>query len=332
MLKAELTKFANHPVATASIIFLAIVSIIAYLHSMQNVILSFAENNPTAFATLMLALVTVLAIIKDPLSRAFSRPIVRVFPSRISKYPDDIDEEISIFAVQPLKGSSPMHIWVRLCLQNVGRTSAKNVYAKVVSVCKISIIDKREIRKRLSPFNPFKLRWVSLDKIIGFNTSWKNSMIEITSRELTTASDLVPGEIEYLNLCTFVSGFKIDEGNMELVPLLVPGLPEDDGCGNTVGQGHVAGMNREILSITAKTGNENGEQKWTCTESIFRYNVIVGGSNFKTTKCSFIIKCSIKGEVITPTEAGNYSAYVGSENYISVSIEKEKHFPIILGL
>ena len=327
MLKAKLTKFANHPFATAFIIVLAIVAIIAYLHSMQSVILSFAENNPTAFATLMLAFVTVLAIIKDPLSKSFSRPIVRVFPSRISKYPDDIHKEISIFAVQPFKGSSPMHIWVRLCLQNVGRTSAKNVYAKVVSVCKISFKDKGEMRAKLSPFNPFKLRWVSLDKIIKFNTPLENSMIETTSMELTIASDLVPGEIEYLNLCTLVSSFKIDAENKELVYLLVPGLPEDDGFGNIVGQGHVAGMNSGILSITAKTVNENGELKWTCTESIFRYNVIVGGSNFKTTKCSFIIKCSIKGGVIPLTEADNCSADVGLENYISISIEKERHFP-----
>ena len=171
------------------------------------------------------------------------------------EYPKDKENDISIFAAQPPNGSFPAHIWIRLYLINLGRSPAKDVYVKLVSVTKNE--DGRS--KKLTPFNPFKLRWVSGDKVTEIKIPWYGGELHGTTEQKTTNGELVKNESEYVNLCTFVGAYSYNNGELRLSPMLVPGLPEGDGHGNIVGEGHVAGMNSDLLkiipSITMGIGN-----------------------------------------------------------------------------
>ena len=279
-----------------------------------SIIWIFIQNQPAAFATLILALVTVLVTIKDPLSRSFNRPIIKASPLKLIKYPENKDNEISIFAVDAPSGSNPLHIWVRIYLQNEGKSVARDVYAKLVSVRRVSSKDKKSTK--LKPFNPFKLRWTSQDRIIKYNVPCKGSVATADALETFSSGNLSGKESEYLNLCTLVGGYflKPDDNKVCLNPTLVPGLPDGDRQGNIVGQGSVAGMNAEILKIKYI----DSESKWE--KACFDYEVIIGGSNFKTRDYIFSITCEINEKVEPSNKIREWDKYKSLDEQVNLSI------------
>ncbi len=308
-----------HPLTTAFIIVVSVFSLlIATSESTKTLISGYVENEPTAFATLILAFITSMAILKEPISKTFNRPVIDFVPTKIMKYPEDKNHDISVFATQPPSGSEPTHIWIRLYIENQGRSAAKDVYVKIVSV-----IRTREgpDRSKLTPFNPFKLRWVSLDKITEIKVPWYDSAITGATVQRTVNGDLVKNESEYVNICTFVGAYYSSGEKLCLCPVLVPGLPESDGHGNIVGEGHVAGMNNDILKMNSKINETGKDGKFTWQKLQLRFDAIIGGSNFRTKKCSFVVKCSIEETVPPTTKAGNYSRYADLQDNVRVSIE-----------
>ncbi len=306
-----------HPVTFIFIIGVIILAFYGH-YNWQSAILIFIIKQPTAFATLSLALVTVIAILREPASRVFNRPILNVLPEKEAEYPRDRDKEISTFAVEPGSGNNPTHIWVRLFLMNLGRTVAQNVYIKVVSVKKLNVDSEVGGSTRLTPFNPFKSRWVSLDKTTTYKAPWHNSILKGTSTRETVNGNLAPNEAEYLNMCTFVGKYRQEGEILKLCPLLVPGLPEDDGHHNTVGQGSVAGMNKEILEIKRESNNGAPSTRWE--NASFEYELIVGGTNFKTKHLNYIVKCSIDNSIKDSTKEGNYNEFQDLANQVKIRI------------
>ncbi|MHB8559951.1 MAG: hypothetical protein ACYDAP_02120 [Thermoplasmataceae archaeon] len=282
----------------------------------RSLIWRYMESEPTAFATLVLALVTVSAILKVPASRVFSRPNIIVLPEVRKEYPQDKNDKISIFATQPPVDDSPLYIWIRLYIKNEGRSVARDVYAKIVSVAKYTKGEGDEL-KNLTPFNPFKLRWVSSDKIAEIEVPWYSSAIRGQTAQNTRTGDLVQGEFEYLNLCTFVGApFKKAVTSNFLV--LVPGLPKSDGHGNNVGEGAVAGMNREILEV--KYSKVRGE--WE--KLMLKLEVIIGGSNFRTRTCTFIVECHMDKNAPFSLDDNDFNRCVDVQDKVKISIEQHR--------
>lgn len=307
----------NHTVTFFSIIG-AIVVILFFHNSLRIDIWSYIRKQPTAFATLVLALVTVIAILREPASRIFNRPILKLHPDNIMKYPEDKTHDTSIFAVEPASGSQPCHIWIRLYVENLGRSVARNVYVKIVSVRRTWHVEQEGTSIRLAPFNPFKLRWVSLDRITSYQVPWYGSTLTGSATHITLNGDLAPNEAEYVNMCTFVGEYYVDNEKLKLCPLLVPGLPESDGRGNIVGQGSVAGMNKDILRI--KRESVNGDQLPNWETAKFEYELIVGGSNFKTKHLHYTVNCSIDSCVKESADKGKYDVFRGLERHVNVDI------------
>lgn len=310
-----------HPLTTAFIIVVSVFSLlIATSESTKTLILGYVENEPTAFATLFLAFITAMAILKEPISKTFNRPVIDFVPTKIMKYPEDKNHEISVFATLPPSGSLPVHIWIRLYLENRGRSVAKDVYVKIISVSRTK--EGQDVNSsKLTPFNPFKLRWVSSDKITEIKLPWYGSALKGATVQRTVDGDLVKNESEYVNMCTFVGAYYLNDEKLCLCPVLVPGLPEDDGNGNIVGEGHVAGMNSDILKVKSKINETSKVEKFTWEKLQFRFDAIIGGSNFRTKKCSFIVKCSIEENVPPSAKAGNCSRYADLQNNVKISIE-----------
>ena len=300
------------------IVFLGVSSLIASSDSIKTLISIYVETEPTAFATLLLAFVTSMAILRESISKTFNRPLIDILPTKIMEYPDDKNQEVYVYAAQPSNGGNPAHIWIRLYVKNLGRSPAKDVYVKIVSVTRSAIMSDRSEDVKLMPFNPFKLRWVSLDKSTEILVPWYGSSIRGITVQKTVDGNLVKNEAEYVNLCTFVGKFHNSDQKLCLRPVLVPGLPESDGHGNTVGEGNVAGMNHDILKVNSKI-DENGKFTWEPLQ--IKLDLIIGGSNFRTRERSYMVKCSISDTVPPSTNAGNYSIYASLHDKVKISIE-----------
>ena len=303
------------------IVFLGVSLLIASSDPIKTLISIYVETEPTAFATLLLAFATSTAILKEPISKTFNRPIIIFLPTKIMEYPDDKNHEVYVYATQPSNGDKPTHIWIRLCVKNLGRSPAKDVYVKIVSVTRNAIMSDGTRDTKLMPFNPFKLRWVGLDKSTEILLPWHGSSIRGITVQKTVDGNLVKNEAEYVNLCTFVGEYHNSDQKLFLRPVIVPGLPESDDHGNIVGEGNVAGMNYDILKVNSKI-DENGKFTWEPLQ--IKFDLIIGGSNFRTRERSFIVKCCISNTVPPSTQAGNYSIYMNLHDNVKISIESIK--------
>lgn len=173
----------------------------------------------TAVGTILLAVATFVAVFIEPISNLIRSADVIIEPSVTEYNPGNKN---NYFVTQEAKGSRPLHIWVRIMIKNVGKSMAKDVFVRVISLNRI-YPQKQDVGFPIIPFNPFRLRWVSEDVNYG---------------------NLINNEPTYLNLCTLVGQYNLVEASNSayVIPVIVPGIPGNIENGNILGQGQVAGI------------------------------------------------------------------------------------------
>ncbi|MEM0136749.1 MAG: hypothetical protein QXU18_16230, partial [Thermoplasmatales archaeon] len=209
-------------------------------------------------------------------------------------------------------------------LQNQGRSVAEDVYVKLVSVKKIVKNDENRGSIKLTPFNPFKLRWVSIDKVTELNFPWYGPSLKGVLSQKKIMGKLVKDEFEYVNMCTFVGAYYNTQNRLYFCPVLVPGLPNGDQKGIIVGEGQVAGMNAEILEIISNCRSEKNST--ISRESIYEYDLVVGGSNFRTQHFRYTVICSICDKVPLSADIGKYEDFRDIDKIVKITICKNRKY------
>ena len=232
-----------------------------------------------AEATLVLAFATFAAIMKDPILSTVNKPVIAVLPKKRMEYPSDYLSDISIFILRKIEKEGGIKINIRIMLRNDGKSTARDVYAKLLSITRINIGTGSRIS--YVPFTPYKLQWVSLNNTI-------NGVTVSSAPGITIQGNLSPGESEYLNLCTLSLNYDINPDTLleEVGFFLNPENPLQYNPLNESTIGHVEKSNYEVLSTNLKwdKGKIIGLGKTT-----FEFDVIVGGSNVMPQRYLFTI-------------------------------------------
>lgn len=236
----------------------------------------------TAVGTILLAVATFVAVFWKPISERIKAPNVIVEPENAIYV---IDNPTNYFATQKANGSERLHIWVRLSIKNTGKSMAKNVYVRLTSIERYNPTNGKLI-KRITPFNPFRLWWVS---------------------EGTDAGNLINDESAYLNLCTLVGDyFQVQKSNsVYLLPVIVPGLPGISEGGTILGDGHVAGMDPSVYKSGLKAK--------------YRYELIVGGSNINSKRYYVCLTYSLNRGI--KEEIGKLNKFHDLHRYIMLKFQ-----------
>ena len=224
-----------------------------------------------AIGTLSLAVGAFLSVVKDPIKNWRYKPSIEVQPRSETFDPGKASH---FFAVEEVNESSPLQVWLRLRIKNVGKSVARDVYARLVSVKRI---ENEEIE--MIPFNPFRLRWTSS----GYDWKYIDS--------------LVKDEFEYLNMCTFIGPQFNDPA---LNPIIYPGIPAYKRGETPNYQGIAAGTNIDILRITYDARS----QMWN--KARFEYEILIGGSNFQAEVYKFIVECDIDNSIKQNLTTGSW--------------------------